>query len=85
MMDTVRAALEATRSPQASFPRARLRVTPAVHQELAYHLCEQEPALHPLGIVITNLAGIRVEIDADTPDPGWIIDRPAVASPPAGG
>jgi hypothetical protein len=76
-MDDVRQALRAARPPHGSFPRLRLRVTPAVHEQLAYDLCEDEPDLHPLGIHITSLGGVPVLLDADVPDPGWIIDTMA--------
>lgn len=71
----VRRALEQARSLRESFPHARLRVTPAMHQILAESVIEEAGGkLLPEGIIVSHLSGIRVELDADTPDPGWILD-----------
>lgn len=74
MTDTrLHAALDVARSRRKSFSHARLRVTPAVHQELAEDVCAGTN-LNPLGITVNSLRGVRVEIDADTPDPGWLVE-----------
>lgn len=70
----LQAALSAARAVRKSFPHARLRVTPAYHQELATWVAEGTDLL-PEGIIVSSLSGVRVEVDADVPDPGWILEQ----------
>jgi hypothetical protein len=69
----IRLELEALRRARTPDQLARLRVTPAVHEALAYEVCEGTD-MNPLGVVVTRWVGVAVEIDPDAPYPGWIVD-----------
>ena len=69
----IRQAARIARSASKSFPHGRVRLTPASHQALAEHVCEGTD-IDPLAVVVASLEGLAVEIDADVPDPGWIVE-----------
>lgn len=71
-VERLRVAAEAARSARESLPHGRVRLTPAMHQELAYDVCGG--FLNPDAVVVQSVGGMRVEIDADVPDPGWILE-----------
>lgn len=66
-------ALDSARVARKSFPNQRLRVTPAMHEKLAEFVCDGTPE-DPLGVTVQNFRGVKVELDADVPDPGWILE-----------
>lgn len=61
------------RSRREETPYGRVRVTPAMHQQLAEYVCEGTN-VEPLGVIVTNWHGFKVEVDPDIPDPGWILE-----------
>lgn len=65
------AAASSARSARESFPHARLRVTPAMHEKLAYRVCAGTD-MDPLGIIVRSYQGLTVEVDPDVED--WQID-----------
>lgn len=72
-VERLRVAVEVARSVQNSFPYGRVRVTPAMHQELAEDVCRGTD-MYPDGLIVASLGGMRIELDADVPDPGWILE-----------
>lgn len=66
-------AVDSARAARNSFPNSRLRVTPAMHEKLAEFVCSGT-GQEPLGITVENFRGVKVELDADIPDPGWIVE-----------
>jgi hypothetical protein len=69
----LRIAARLARSRRESFPHARIRLTPAAHQDLAEILAIGTD-IHPLSMIVESLEGVRVEIDPDVPTPGWTVD-----------
>jgi hypothetical protein len=66
-------AVDSAGAVRASFPHARLRVTPAMHEKLAEFVCAGT-AEDPLGVTVENFRGVKVILDADVPDPGWVVE-----------
>lgn len=72
-MKELQAAIESARSGRESFPHGRVRVTPAVHEQLAEAVCAGTDMI-PATVVVTGYRGMCVEIDPDAPDPGWVVE-----------